>query len=107
MSELGEVFRALRENRQADGSNRRLSAEEELSAAQEIASASGVELRQCSWTHYQLSAGAGRPLLNIYPGNRRIYSDPNRRWPFVRVRRNWSLVDVVQAAIKALEGEGK
>lgn len=50
--------------------------------------------------HYQLSTGTW--LLNIHPGNKRLYWDRQwKRGPFLAVEGEWTLVDVVKAAITA------
>jgi len=60
---------------------------------------SGMTLKQHSDQHYQLSHPDGW-LLNIYPGNRRLYHDKNRKGPFLQVPLEWTLLDVVNAAAK-------
>lgn len=43
-------------------------------------------------------------LWQIYPGKCRIYSPKNKRAPYLDLAgKNWTLVDVVQAAIKTTE----
>ena len=61
---------------------------------------SGMTLKRCTDQHYQLSHPHGW-LLNIYPGNRRLYHDKNRaKGPFLNVPHDWTLPDVVNAAAK-------
>ena len=43
-------------------------------------------------------------LLNIYPGNRRLYHDQNRMGPFLSVPDDWTLLDVVRAAVERERG---
>jgi hypothetical protein len=69
--------------------------------ARELAESYGFVLRQCSRIHYQLSPKDRRWILNIYPSNRRLYHDKKKPGPFIRVRSDWSLIDVVRAAAKA------
>lgn len=74
-------------------------------SARSIAEQRGMHLVQRSDVHYQLSPGIelamkqGAWLLNIYPGNQRLYSDKAKsRSPFLTVPSPWTLVDVVRAA---------
>ena len=59
----------------------------------------GIDLRQCSRWHYQLKSPEGR-ILNIYPGNCRLWSDPAHEWPYVRIEDDWDLLQVVRAAVE-------
>ena len=83
--------------------------------AKDMAAHAGLELRYCSpdGPHYQLrkhAPTATRPgnvewILNLYPGKSRIYSDPNKPGPFLRVKAPWTLCDVVRAAVQLMGGE--
>ncbi len=65
-----------------------------------MAAVNGLRLRCCTEVHYQLKPADGAWLMNIYPSNRRLYADPQKRGPFLRVPDNWTLLDVVKAACK-------
>ncbi len=69
--------------------------------ARRLAECNGLRLRRCTEVHYQLKPQDGSWLKNIYPSNRRIYADPNKRGPFLHVPDDWTLIDVVRAAAKA------
>jgi hypothetical protein len=99
MSETGELFQAYREHKQTLGHERRWSADDLFRQARERAAAAGMGLTRVSDVQYQLRHPSAGWLLNIYPGNGRLYWDPNHRGPFLRMRERWSLLDVVEAAI--------
>lgn len=68
------------------------------------ASEHGLKLKRCTNTHYQLTDGNW--LLNLYPGNCRIYHDRNRGsiGPFLNfVGIKWTLAEVVNRAIAKIE----
>lgn len=69
--------------------------------ARELANKHGLQLRQCDEIHYQLRPRDRTWLLNIYPSNRRMYHDPHNPGPFLRMKDDWTLLDVVKAAIGA------
>jgi hypothetical protein len=100
MSEFGDVMKALKREKQAERAESRAEAWDEFGEAQRLAVKAGLVLRRCTEAQYQLYVDGGW-LLNIYPGNGRLYSDPNRRGPFLKVPMIWSLLDVVRAAIAA------
>jgi hypothetical protein len=106
MSDFDETFRALRQVRSRDAIDRRQQADRDFGEAQRLAQQSGLFLRKCSPTQYQLSVWnvpATGWLINIYPGNRRIYADPKRpRAPYLRLPDGWGLIDVVRVAVEAV-----
>ena len=69
-------------------------------AAAELATAGGFTLVRHTPVHYQLWPDDKRWILNIYPSNRRLYHDPRKRGPFLRVSDDWTLLDVVMAAVE-------
>ena len=77
-------------------------AADEMSTASKAAASAGMTITQPSAIHFQLR-GRGW-LMNIYPSNQRLYTDRNHRAPFLRMPtdRDWTLMDVVVAAIEAL-----
>jgi hypothetical protein len=94
MSEIAETFKAMREQRQEDGRDRRSAATRMYDVACELADQAGMDLKRNSETHYTLFAGQFR--YQLYPGNRRIMRDPG---PHLKLPANWTLLDVVNAAI--------
>ena len=100
MSEDNDTFRAIKQERQMRGMNRRALARDDFSEAEHIADEADLCLRECSNTHYQL-IGDGW-IINLYPGNQRIYADKGgARAPYLEVAHPWTLITAVQAAIKA------
>ncbi len=87
------------------GQRRRDRAEDDFKAARVLAARHGLRLSMHDTTHYALEHMRQLWLLNIYPGNRRLYKDENRptRGPFLRVPTDWTLIDVVETAIAAEE----
>ncbi len=81
-------------------SQRAGSALEQFKQAGRLAGEHGLILMQRTNIHYQLAPRDGKWLLNIYPSNRRLYHDPHKRGPYLRVPENWTLLDVVKAAIE-------
>jgi len=65
-------------------------------AARAYAAHRGMELKRCTAWHYQLIVNTW--IYNLYPTNHRIYIDPKRRGPFLKVKRDWSFGDVIDAA---------
>lgn len=79
------------------------SAQKQFPKAARIAAENGLWLIQCGMIHYQLGPKDRRWLLNIYPSNRRLYHDPNKRGPFISVKSDWGLTDVVMAAVRQMK----
>ncbi len=78
----------------------RAGAEDQFTAAQKLAELNGLHLKQCSTAQYQLTHHTKNWLLNIYPGNCRLYHDKNRPGDYLDVKPGWNLMDVVVAAAK-------
>lgn len=100
-----EIFGILKAERQEQGEDRRALGELLFDPAQVLAKANGLALRRCTGVHYQLfpegkRASAAHWLINLYPGNQRVYSPPERRGPYLNLKRPWTLLDAVQAAIR-------
>lgn len=104
MGDMIEAFRDLTALRQIEGERSRNSASRDFEACQRIAVASGLKLNRKSADHYQLHGPGHRGwLINVYPGNHRLWMDKNRpAAPFLHVRRGeWTLREVINAAIAA------
>lgn len=72
-----------------------------FTAAAQLAKAAGLCLVKHTDVHYQIRPQDDSWIINIYPSNRRIYSPPDRRGPYLQVRSEWDLIDVVIAAVDA------
>jgi len=68
--------------------------------AKKLAKSVGLVLVKHSPVHYALrQKGKGGWILNIYPGNRRLYHDRKRpKPPYLDLPEKWTLRDVVAAA---------
>ena len=101
-SEDYEIFKVLKQERMHDGIERRSLNKTLYQTARQLAASAGLVLIQHTEVHYGLSNPTAGWLLNIYPGNRRLYADRGRpKPPFLRVKPDWNLMDVVHAAIAA------
>lgn len=100
MGDMGDIFNEERRRRQEAGRQRRIRATNEFPTAQRQAIALGFRLSRRNETHYTLTPAKETKgwLYNIYPGKCRIYADPNRRGPFLKLPDEWTLIDVVKAA---------
>lgn len=99
--EGGEVyFEAEKRERNVYRRARRADAATEFDRAAQLAEDNGFRLRRCSDAHYQLVHVAKDWLLNVYPGNGRLYNDPHRKPPYFGLDPGFSLIDVVQRAIQ-------
>ena len=97
-------FRALNAvDAQRRGENR-LRARGSFADALKRASELGLSLVRRNDTHYQLRPLDRSWLINLYPGNNRIYRDAGqpKAAPFLDVRHDWTLLDIVEAAGVAL-----
>jgi hypothetical protein len=89
MSDIIDGFRAMKEERQADGVRRREHNINLFEAAKNMAQLHGLHLRQLSAVHYQLRKFGGVGwLINLYPGNQRIYADGRRKAPYLRIAKD-------------------
>jgi hypothetical protein len=103
---IWDVFKVLKHERQVQGRKRRSQAWEDFKPAAQAASQFGMVLIQHTETHYSLRHQRGW-ILNIYPGNRRLYRDPNTkvRSPYLQLPEEWNLIDVVEACARHEEKE--
>lgn len=92
-----EPYKAIAQERAKRGGRRRRQAEADFPAAAALAERHGMTLVRHQTGHYALSDGHW--LLNLYPGNGRLYADGNRdRAPFLGLGGEWGLEDAVRAA---------
>lgn len=86
---------------QKERAERRELADAQFKKAKRVAASVGMSLTRGDETHYQLRCPVGDAhwLVNIYPGNCRVYANKKRRPrpPFVQVSYPWSLLEVVEA----------
>jgi len=92
------VYAAMKEERKALGTARRSAAKSGYPAAARMAAQHGLTLLRRTSVHYQLVWPNGG-VLDIYPGNKRLYRQKGKtRAPFLKVKPDWILFDVVSAA---------
>lgn len=92
--------------RRAERTENRQQALHDYREAAQLANQHNLVLRQCSEVHYQLRTfrdGKVVWLYNLYPGNRRVWSDPRFKGPFLKLPDGWTLADVVRAVVRAQE----
>lgn len=83
---------------------RRRRAIEDFDEASRLAREAGLQFVCCDDHLYHLGVSDGGWLINVYPGNCRLYADPNRpRAPYLQVETPWTLLDVVRSAVKSSE----
>jgi hypothetical protein len=100
-----EKYRFIAEKRTQESSQRRTLNKEDFQIALQLANKAGIELIQKTEFHYQLK---NHWLINVYPGNQRLYYDRNfPKPPFLNIKSDWNLIDVVKAAILASGDETK
>ena len=96
------------EQSQAERKARRIGASQDFRSAQLLAKEAGMVLLCHGEAHYQLVYGRDRWVLNIYPGNQRLYHDKAHQGPYLNLAFwPWSLEDVVRAAIRATAEAGE
>jgi hypothetical protein len=80
-------------------------------SAEQLAAANGMILTNPSDGCYQLRHIVRRWIINLYPRTTgftpRAYHDPHKPGPFLRLPKNWTLLDAVKAAITAEEPRRK
>jgi hypothetical protein len=87
---------------------RREIADHDFPSAQRRCRSIGLTLMKHNETHYTLRRDPGGFLLSIYPGNKRLFHDPNRaKLPFIQVPEDWCLEDVITAVIDTYLGGQK
>lgn len=89
---------------QQDKADRRGDALRDFRAARTLAHCNNLCLDHHTDAHYQLMPRDRHWLLNIYPGNCRLYYDRNKaKPPYLRIDSPWTLTEVVQAMVHELE----
>jgi hypothetical protein len=104
-----DLYKELRKEAQADGEVLRAAAESMFEQAKVRALRAGLFLRRNTEAHYTLAAGSAGHwvwLWDLYPGKYRIRtSRQHPATPRLQVPLDWTLLDVVDAAIR-LQGSG-
>lgn len=98
-----EIYKALEQLDQEDRQETREYANCEFAFAKDLATESGLILKQHSDAHYQIMPLDKSFIINIYPGNRRIYQDRAKPGPYLDLPITWTLKDVVVATAKAVK----
>jgi len=84
--------------------NRAQKCEKTRDEAERLAAEHGMRLTNPSDGCYQLRHLAAGWIVNAYPRRKgafpRLYHDPHHRGPFLDVPEQWTLLDVVQAAVR-------
>ena len=100
-----EGLKMMRRERSAQAERNRVQAGDDYHAAVRMAHEAGLVLARRSESHYQLYRSREGWLLNVDPGNQRLYSDPNHpRPPYLGLPRPWTLPDVVRAMTRKEAG---
>ena len=105
-----EVFKELAKDDQGHRAERRQTAATQFGQAKTTALQHGMFLRRNTEAHYTLAAGAAGNyvwLWDLYPGKCRIKKSRHHpATPFLPgLALPWTLLDVVQAAIRLQEGD--
>jgi len=100
-----EIFAILEKERQDAGHRRRCRASNNFKEASARANDNDLLLIRHSSVHYKIKGEhKSKPFtIELYPGNQRIYH-PTKNSPYIVLNKDkWTLMDVVNAVIKALE----
>ena len=98
-----ELWKAYKEHNMRDRQRMREVATNQFEEARKAAKGAGLQLKRHSESHYQLTDGQW--ISNIYPGNRRLWSDKNAevRAPFLSdLPPNWTLLTVVRCFVEEI-----
>ena len=84
---------------------RRTQAKRDFREASTLAAQNGLRFSHINDVQYQLRGKTFGVswLINVYPGNCRLYHDPQKTAPFLEISSEWGLLDVVQSAITAVD----
>ena len=98
-----EIFKILKKESQQESAAAREIAKSGFKDASVLAAQHGLRLTKCDkdGIRYRLE----KPKIwikDLFPGNGRIYCpNPQKKGPFLSLEGDWSLFDVVRAAIEA------
>jgi len=107
MGDMRDTFRAMDDARKERAERRRKAAAQEYPEAATLAGANDLNLIRRSDQHYQLTGRKPNQwIMNLYPGNGRLFGDKKHMPPFLRVSAEWTLSEVVNAAIAVTNRRG-
>ncbi len=101
MSETGDMWKAVKEDRQRKGESNRAVSSQSFFTAVKMAHEHGLALVRHTDVHYSLRHTASGWRLDIYPGNQRVRKLGKAYAPFMNLRSPWTVLDVVRGAIEA------
>src|SRR5512146_263858 len=110
MTDMGDTFRAMREESRERRWAKSSDAIREYEDAKHFAEDAGMQLLECvEGVHYRLLVPQERGnwkqtwQYDIWPSTGRIRRDPNHAGPFLPMEQGawWGLIEVVRAAIEA------
>ena len=104
MGDTAETYRAMKQLEKQRNAARRDVAAAAFPSIRQHAAEHDLRLTRHTEAHYQLAPVDRSWILDIYPGKRRLYSDRKKVAPHLSVPEDWTLMDVVEAAI-AIEAE--
>jgi hypothetical protein len=102
-----DYYQAGREARREAGEERREKNLVLFREAAAIAKANGFELKCLTDIHYQIILPewkGKKTLINIYPGNQRIYITGRRKFPRIEIEHPWNLIQIVNRVASIIEG---
>ena len=93
------------EARQQRKAARRQQAGSDFAVASTLAAQHGLAFVRKTDAHYHLYPHNRQWLLNVYPGNCRLYNDPNKQTqpPYLGIPTPWTLTEVVQVMVHELK----
>jgi hypothetical protein len=105
MSDVADGYRAYKAARQREGQERRQFNARLWTSLVEPLSEIGVMLHRHDDGHYAVEHKRVRWLVNLYPGNQRIYADRNRpKAPYLSLPDPWTLQDVADELLRLADG---
>lgn len=99
MSDEGEMWKQEKARRTKGKRQRRAVSSRLFDRAQGLAEAHGLVLLRHTEVHYSLRKPDAW-MIELYPGNGRIYSPKLHRGPYLDLPRPWTVLDAVKAAVK-------
>ena len=94
-------YKSLKSRRKESAADHKDASTECYREAMRLADDHGMILRRLTQTHYHLRSVRDGWLLNIYPGDQRLGRDVHLpQCPTLNVPQNWTVLDVVKAAVE-------
>lgn len=104
MGEEAEYGRIMNEHRKERGEDRRGIAKKDIREAGQLAAKHGLRF-QMFQNGNQYNISNSEWTIQIYPGNRRVYSPQGKRGPYLKIK-EWNAIGFVLAAIETLQKGG-